>query len=89
MPEFKICLLTTAGRWIGLQNGFANLAGAVAPALTGFTLDRTGSFAAALAITVGVLVAGGLAWVFVVGRVEQVSWATKGEVLTAATTGSV
>ena len=78
-----------AGRWTGLQNGFANLAGVVAPALTGFTLDRTGSFAAPLAITVVVLVAGGLAWVFVVGRVEQMSWATKSEVLTPATTASV
>ena len=76
-----------AGRWTGLQNGFANLAGAVAPALTGFALDRTGSFAASLAITAGILVAGGLAWVFVVRRVEQVSWAAKGEVLLPAATG--
>jgi MFS family permease len=66
-----------AGRWTGLQNGFANLAGVVAPALTGFTLDRTGSFATPLATTVVVLVAGGLGWVFVVGRVEQVSWVMK------------
>ena len=36
------------GRWTGLQNGFANLAGAVAPALTGFAVDRTGSFAVPL-----------------------------------------
>jgi MFS transporter, ACS family, D-galactonate transporter len=75
-----------AGRWTGLQNGFANLAGVVAPALTGFTVDRTGSFVTAMAITVGVLVAGGLAWVFVIGRLEQLSWTTDGEVLTAATT---
>jgi len=77
-----------AGRWTGLQNGFANLAGVVAPALTGFALDRTGSFVAAMAITAGVSVAGGLAWVFVVGRLEQVRWPADGEVLTAATTGS-
>jgi MFS family permease len=76
-----------AGRWTGLQNGFANLAGVVAPALTGFAVDQTGSFAAPLAITAGVLVVGALAWVFVVGRVEQVSWATKGEVLIPAATG--
>jgi ACS family D-galactonate transporter-like MFS transporter len=69
-----------AGRWTGLQNGFANLAGVVAPALTGFTVDRTGSFVAAMAITAGVLVTGGLAWVFVVGRLEQVNWAAHGEV---------
>ena len=62
------------GKWTGLQNGFANLSGVVAPALTGFLVDRTGRFLAPLAITAAVLVAGGLAWVFVVGRVEQVSW---------------
>lgn len=76
-----------AGRWTGLQNGFANLAGVVAPALTGFAVDRTGSFVASMAITAGVLVAGGMAWVFIVGRVEQVSWAAEGEVLMAATIG--
>ena len=68
-----------AGRWTGLQNGFANLAGVVAPALTGFAVDRTGSFVAPMAITAGVLVVGGLAWVFVVGQVEQLNWAVKGE----------
>jgi MFS transporter, ACS family, D-galactonate transporter len=57
-----------------LQNGFANLAGVVAPALTGFLVDRSGNFLMPLAITAAVLVAGGLSWVFVVGRVEQVSW---------------
>jgi MFS family permease len=62
------------GKWTGLQNGFANVAGVVAPALTGFLLDRTGKFLAPLAITAAVLVAGGLSWVFVVGRVEEVSW---------------
>ena len=77
-----------AGRWTGLQNGFANLAGAVAPALTGFAVDRTGSFAVPLAITAGVLVGGGLAWVFAVGRVEQVNWPVKSEVLAAVTGGS-
>ncbi len=77
-----------AGRWTGLQNGFGNLAGVVAPALTGFAVDRTGNFVAAMAITAGVSVVGGLAWVFVVGRLEQVKWAADGEVFTAATTGS-
>ena len=62
------------GKWTGLQNGFANLAGVVAPALTGFLVDRIGTFLAPLGITASVLVAGGLSWVFVVGRVEQVSW---------------
>ena len=62
------------GKWTGLQNSFANLAGVVAPALTGFLLDRTGKFLAPLAITAAVLLAGGFSWVFVVGRLEEVSW---------------
>src|SRR6266542_3728972 len=73
-----------AGRWTGLQNGFANLAGVVAPALTGFAVDWTGNFVATMAITTGVLTVGAMAWVFVVGRVEQVNWAVMGEVYDGA-----
>lgn len=62
------------GKWTGLQNGFVNLSGVVAPALTGVLVDRTGKFLVPLAIAVVMLVAGGLAWLFVVGPVEQVSW---------------
>jgi ACS family D-galactonate transporter-like MFS transporter len=75
-----------AGRWTGLQNGFANLAGVVAPALTGFAVERTGSFMTAMAITTAMLIIGGFAWVFLVGRVEQVNWVTKSDALVGATT---
>ena len=63
-----------AGKWSGLQNTFANLSGVVAPALTGFLVDRSGNFLMALAISAAVLVAGGISWVFLVGRVEPVNW---------------
>ena len=63
------------GRWYGWQNGFANLAGVVGPSLTGFVLQWTGNFRAPFAITAALCIAGGLAWVFIVGRVEQVKWA--------------
>jgi MFS family permease len=62
------------GKWSGLQNGFANLSGVIAPALTGFLVDRTGNFLIPLAIAALVLMAGAISWLFVVGRVEQVSW---------------
>lgn len=62
------------GRWTGLQNGFANLAGVIGPALTGFLVDKTGHFAAPVAIAAAMSVAGGCAWIFVVGRVEQIRW---------------
>ena len=72
------------GKWTGLQNGFANLAGVVTPALTGFLVDGTGNFLTPLAITASVVVAGGLSWVFVVGRVEQMSWESRQRTAPAA-----
>ncbi len=62
----------SAGRWMGLQNGFANFAGVVSPALAGFLLDRFGDFTAALLISSAVMLAGGFAWAFGVGRLEPV-----------------
>jgi len=63
-----------AGKWVGMQNAVANLAGITGPALTGFLVDWTGHFALALASVALVTVAGGLAWVFVVRKLEQVNW---------------
>ena len=63
------------GRWFGWQNGFANVAGVVGPSVTGFVVQRTGNFLAPFAITAAVCVAGGLAWLLIVRRVEQVRWA--------------
>jgi MFS transporter, ACS family, D-galactonate transporter len=65
------------GKWYGWQNGFANLAGIIGPWLTGLILQHTGKFFAPFAITAGICIAGAFAWVFVVGRVEQVNWETK------------
>jgi MFS transporter, ACS family, D-galactonate transporter len=67
---------TTVGRWTGLQNGFANFAGVIGPALTGFLVDRTGHFAAALVISAIICVMGGFAWVLAVGRVEPIHWSS-------------
>lgn len=75
-----------AGRWVGLQNGFANLAGVIGPALTGFIVDWTGHFQAALVITAGVCLLSGISWVFLVGRLEPVSWTTNTDPLMAAPT---
>jgi MFS family permease len=64
------------GKWYGWQNGFANFAGITGPALTGYVLQHTGKFLAPFAITAAICTGGALAWVFVVGRVEQVKWAS-------------
>jgi MFS family permease len=66
-----------AGRWTGFQNFIGNLAGVVAPALTGFVLERTGQFYWAFEITIGVALVGMASWVFLIGPVEPVIWDRK------------
>jgi MFS transporter, ACS family, D-galactonate transporter len=66
-----------AGRWTGIENFVGNLGGALAPALTGFVLGRTGHYFWAFAITAVVSLLGALSWAFWVGRVEPVVWASQ------------
>jgi MFS transporter, ACS family, D-galactonate transporter len=66
-----------AGRWMGAQNFVANLAGAVAPALTGFLVDRTGQFYWPFLITSAITWVGALQWGLVVGPVEPIVWKRK------------
>lgn len=63
-----------AGKWSGLQNFVANLAGVVAPLVTGIVVDRTGQFFGAFAIAAAVALAGSFVYVFVLGRIEPVDW---------------
>jgi MFS family permease len=63
-----------AGKWVGLQNGIANLAGVTGPALTGFLVDWTGHFAAAFAVAAVITLGGAFAWCFGVRRLEPVEF---------------
>jgi len=53
-----------AGRWVGMQNCVANIAGIVAPVLTGFLVQRTGHFSAALTVAAAIAGVGALGWIF-------------------------
>jgi ACS family D-galactonate transporter-like MFS transporter len=66
-----------AGRWTGFQNFVGNLAGIVAPAVTGLVLERTGQFYWPFAILTAIALAGTISWLFLVGPVEQVFWHRK------------
>lgn len=55
------------GVWTGYENFFGNVAGALAPLITGHLVARTGSYAPAFAISALVLVAGLIAYWFIVG----------------------
>ncbi len=64
-----------AGEWMGVQNLCANMAGVLAPLITGIVVDRTGHFGVAFAIAAGVTLLGALAFGVVVRRVEPIAWA--------------
>ena len=66
-----------AGKWTGLQNFLGNLAGWIAPVLTGFVVDKTGGFFWAFIITAVIALLGSLSWIFIVGALRQVDWATR------------
>jgi ACS family D-galactonate transporter-like MFS transporter len=65
------------GRWVGFQSFFGNMSGMVAPAVTGYVLQRTGQFYWAFLIVAAVAFAGAASWMFLVGRVEPVIWDRK------------
>jgi ACS family D-galactonate transporter-like MFS transporter len=63
-----------AGRWVGVQNLSGNFSGVVAPAVTGFVVERTGEFYWAFVMVGVVALLGSLVWMFWVGPVEPVQW---------------
>ena len=66
-----------AGRWTGFQNFVGNLAGVVAPALSGLVLERTGHFYWAFVLVTVIALTGMISWVLLVGVVEPVIWQSK------------
>ena len=77
-----------AGRWTGVQNFVGNFAGWVAPALTGFLIDRTGGFQWPFFVTACVAWTGALTWGLIVGPVEPVDWGrltSRSSILTSPT----
>jgi len=63
-----------AGRWTGLQNFVGNLAGVIAPAVTGFVIDYTGRFFVAFVIMAVIALLAALSYIFVIGAVKEIAW---------------
>jgi cyanate permease len=63
-----------AGRWVGIQNGIGNLAGVIAPALTGFLVGQSQHFTSAFLVAAVVSVLGVVGWVFMIPRVAPLDW---------------
>ena len=64
-----------AGKWTGLQNCCGNLAGILAPIVTGFVVEKTGKFYLAFVWVCVNLLVSALSFLLIVRRVEPVSWA--------------
>jgi MFS transporter, ACS family, D-galactonate transporter len=63
-----------AGKWTGLQNCLGNMAGVIAPIITGIIVQKTGFFFLAFLAASVVLVIGALSYIFIVGPVEPIDW---------------
>jgi ACS family D-galactonate transporter-like MFS transporter len=57
------------GRWAGVMNCSGNLAGVAAPFVTGFLVERTGSYLVPFTLGALIMIPGILAYVFVVDKV--------------------
>jgi MFS family permease len=63
-----------SARWVGVQNAAGNVAGLIAPAITGVLVDQTGLFDVAFALAAGVNVLGLVGWVFMLRRIAPIRW---------------
>ena len=74
-----------AGRWSGMQNAIGNLAGVVAPWLTGLIVKDKGHFVYAFAVVGVILGLGAASYLLVVGRIEPIVWKPKNILTTSST----
>jgi nitrate/nitrite transporter NarK len=63
-----------AGRWVGIQNMIGNLAGILAPALTGYVIQWTGHFTLAFMLAAAVGLIGFVGYVFMIPKVAELDW---------------
>jgi MFS family permease len=63
-----------AGRWVGIQNSAGNLAGVIAPALTGLLVAQMHDFVGAFLVAAVVSLLGLVGWVLMVPKLAPLSW---------------
>ena len=65
-----------SGKWVGVQNAIGNLAGIVAPIITGALIDWTGRYRVAFLVAGAIAMSGVGAWLLLVGRVTPIAWSS-------------
>jgi nitrate/nitrite transporter NarK len=73
-----------AGKWMGIQNAIGNLAGMVAPVVTGMLVDWTGRYTLGFLVAGAVGMAGAGSWFLLVRRVEPIAWSAMEPKIAAA-----
>jgi nitrate/nitrite transporter NarK len=61
---------TEVGLWTGVYNFVGNIAGILAPLITGFLIDRTGSYTPPFVLAAVMIAAAPLAYWFIVGELK-------------------
>ncbi len=69
-----------AGRWVGIQNAAGNVAGLVAPAITGVLVEQTGHFDVAFALAAAVNILGMIGWVVMLPKIAPLNWRATAQV---------
>ncbi len=67
-----------AGRWVGVQNTCGNVAGIIAPAVTGMLIDWSGSFVSAFVLAAAINVLGLVGWLFILPKIAPLNWQQQG-----------
>jgi MFS family permease len=73
-----------SARWVGVQNAAGNVAGLIAPAITGVLVDQTGLFDVAFGLAAGVNVLGLVGWVVMLRRIAPIQWAPPAAAIAAS-----
>ena len=66
------------GRWVGIQNCVGNIAGLIAPGLTGILVERTGNFTIPFTIAAAMALASSFAFVFLTRPMTPIDWNSTG-----------
>lgn len=66
-----------AGKWVGIQNGWANFAGIVGPILTSIIVEETGAWEGAFLLAAGFTVIGVVAWSLMIRKIAPIDWESK------------
>ena len=65
------------GRWVGIQNAAGNVAGLIAPVITGFLVDETGLFDIAFGLAAIVNFLGLLGWTLILPKIQPIDWSAR------------